>query len=152
MGASSTPNSWGAQQERFAERSEPGRFQEDTVGHWGDGEDTDGDNGEPIDWKARAAMRNSVAGLKFPKGWEIPHPHIVRKFFRQVDFNKELKRGTLKPFLGILGDFPRFRSMFYENVHVQDASILSKCEALDALLPDALIERMFFGLSVSGVD
>ena len=77
---------------------------------------------------------------------------MVRKFFRQIEFNKELKKGTLKAFLGTLGDFPRFKSMFYGNVHVQDASILSRCLSIDSLLQDSLIEKMFFGLSVSGVD
>ena len=85
-----------------------------------------------IDWEARMAKRNSLMGLKFSKGWEVPPPHIVKKHFRQVDFSKELKKGTLKPFLGTLGDFPRFSDMFYENVQVQDASVLAKCEALDS--------------------
>ena len=123
-----------------------------TTGHWGDVNDSEVEAGHPIDWKARVAACNSLEGLRFPKGWEMPPAYIVRKFFCQIDFSKELKRGTLKPFLGMLGDFPRLKSMFYENVHVQDASVLAKCKALDSLIPDELIERMFFGLSVSGVD
>ena len=148
----STPNYSSSREGPFSMRGGARKLAEDTTGHWGDLDDSDGDTAGPIDWKARAAVRNSLEGLSFPKGWEIPPPHVVKKFFRQIDFNKELKRGTLKPFLGTLGDFPRFKSMFYENVHVQDASVLSKCEALDSLIPDQLIDKMFFGLGVSGVD
>ena len=82
------------------------------TGHWEDVEDTDEDDTANIDWKARMALRNSLEGVRFPKDWEIPPPHIVRKFYRQIDFSKELKRGTMKPFLVTLGDFPRFKSMF----------------------------------------
>ena len=127
------------------------RCGEETFGHWGDLDDSEEEDGH-IDWGARVAKRKSLGGLKFPKGWEIPPPHIMKRYFRQIDFSKEVKRGTLKPFLGTLGDFPRFKAMFYENVQVQDASVLAKCEALDFLMPDDLVEKMFFGLSVSGVD
>ena len=150
--ASSTPSSEKSKEAPFFARNGVRRLAEETTGHWGDLDDSEGEATEHIDWKARATMRSSLAGVNFPKGWEVPPPHVVRKFFRQIDFNKELKKGTLKPFLGTLGDFPRFKAMFYENIHVQDASVLSKCEALDSLLPDPLIEKMFFGLSVSAVD
>ena len=109
---------------------------DETFGHWEDVEDSGDETEDQIDWKAPVAQRNSLEGLKFLKGWEIPPPNVLRRHFRQIDFAKEMKRGTLKSFLGTLGDFPRFKAMFYENVQIQEASVLAKCEALDALLPD----------------
>ena len=127
------------------------RYGNETFGHWGDIDESEEDE-IVVDWEARVAQRNSLVGLKFPKGWEIPPAAVMKKLFRQLDFAKEMKRGTLKPFMGTLGDFPRFKAMFYKNVPIQEGSVLAKCEALDALLPDELVARMFFGLSVSGVD
>lgn len=104
---------------------------------------------EPIDWESRAKSGSNLSKVTFPKGWEVPPPAVFRKYFRKVDFSKEIQRGTIKPFSGKAGDWPRFKQSFYESVHVQDASILTKCEALDALVPLNVADQYFFALGVS---
>ena len=84
------------------------RYGEETQGHLGDVDDSEEEDEAAIDWEARVAKRNSLAGLKFPKGWEIPPAHIVRRHFRHVDFAKEMKRGLFGHFWGPWETFPGF--------------------------------------------
>lgn len=105
-----------------------------------------------IDWEARARSRRGLDRVRFPEGWEIPQSQVFKQFFRRVDFSKEIQRGVIRAFSGKPGDWPRFKQSFYESVHVQEASILAKCEALDALVPESLADQYFFGLSVTPHD
>lgn len=102
-----------------------------------------------IDWEAQAKSRRGLDRVRFPEGWEIPPPAVFKLFFRKVDFSKEIQPGVIRAFSGKPGDWPRFKQSFYESVHVQDATILAKCEALDALVPETVADQYFFGLGVT---
>ena len=62
----STLSSWSREAPFFA-RNGVQRLAEETTGHWGDLEDSEGEAEGQIDWKARATMK-FARWIKLPKG------------------------------------------------------------------------------------
>ena len=80
----------------------------------------------------------------FPEGWALPSAAEFRRLHTYNDVPYLLGRpGMFGYFEGEDKRYPAWKKKFIRVVHVQDAHVAYKCEALDQAVSDSIRERLF---------
>ena len=95
---------------------------------------------------------NTLYSQRFPPTWEMPPPHSLPPQYRYMSIEKVIERNMIKPFLGTVDDYPRFKASFYNMVHIQPGPVFFKILALDKLITDEFTTKLLSGLTTTAAD
>ena len=86
----------------------------------------------------------AMCNTAFPEGWALPSAYEFKRLHTYNDVPYLLGRpGIFGCFEGEDRRYPAWRKKFIRVVHVQDAHVAYKCEALDQAVSDEIRERLF---------
>ena len=92
----------------------------------------------------------AMCNTAFPEGWSLPSASEFRRIHSYNDVPNLLGRpGIFGFFEGEDNRYPAWRKKFIRVVHVQDAHVAYKCEALDQSVATHIRERLFEDLGDS---
>ena len=96
-------------------------------------------------FKARYEQENQEAEeIDLGPYFVYPKKKTFEKYFREFDFIKHVRHGTLSKFDGTIKGYPAFRKNFYELVYVQRVGYLHKLMALEYMVPETRFRKNLF--------
>lgn len=106
-----------------------------------------------VNWREQAQQGGlSLAGVRFPKGWEIPDESDFKENFTKVSYSEAAQRLSSDKFKGTREDYVRWRNLFWHDIHVQQRPISLKLQALNNSVEDHVKESFFQGLCATAQD
>ena len=89
------------------------------------------------------SMSERSSAYGWPEGWQMPNDRERDEHFTKKNINRVLKDGIIKTFSGESGEYFGFKNAFYTEIHVQDALISTKINALESLISDEVKRKIF---------